>query len=770
MTALPDPVRSAVQVTGLVQGVGFRPHVHRLAHQFGLVGWVNNDTAGVNIEIEGAPEAVEKFVELLRSEPPPLARVHEVRTEPRPVQGEHDFCIRASLDGGAVETYVAPDSALCADCLHELFDPIDTRFRYPFITCTNCGPRFTITKSLPYDRPNTTMAHFPLCRRCAAEYHDPANRRFHAQPLACPDCGPQLWFEHDGRSHQGTDEVIAAAQRVLASGGVVAVKGVGGYHLACDARDEQAVATLRARKHRPDKPFAVMARDLTAARRFADISMVEADLLSSTAAPIVLLRRRHDVLAPGLAPGSPNIGVLLPYAPLHHLLFAAAPDLDPPLYDTLVMTSGNVSDEPICFDDDDARVRLASIADAWLGHDRPIHVPCDDSVVRVDDGTPLLLRRSRGYAPMPVPLPVDTTAILAVGGELKNTFCIARGRRAWLSQHIGDMGSLETLRAFDRSLEQFQSLYRVDPLTVVSDLHPAYHTTTWADSAAIDDRVRVQHHHAHLAALLAEHGRGIDSRVIGIVFDGTGFGLDESIWGGEVLVGGYLDTVRFAHLRSVPLPGGDAAVRKPYRSALAHLWSAGIEWGDDLPCVAIVPDPERRLLSQQFETGAMTVPTSSMGRLFDAVASILGIRHIVTYEAQAAMELEESARAGLTDDPPMYRFDVGVDEIDPRPVVRALVCDLRRGVSTAACAAGFHLAVANAVVSTALAARETSGLTEVGLTGGVFQNAVLTSLTRARLAADGFGVLTHRLVPPNDGGLALGQVAVAAARSMNPRS
>ena len=754
-------VRHRIRVRGVVQGVGFRPFVHRLATGLRLGGHVGNDADGVFVEVEGDSTEVVAFERRLVVERPPLARIDAVEAEPIVAVGECDFHIVDSDAAPVGRTFVPPDVAVCDDCLQELRDPTDRRYRYPFINCTNCGPRFTITCGLPYDRPNTTMRGFPLCPECAAEYHDPLDRRFHAQPVACAVCGPRLWFEAPTGVVVGTDAAIAATQRALADGAVVAVKGLGGYHLACDARSPVAVTTLRQRKSRADKPFAVMVRDLAGAERLAEISQREADLLTGHQRPIVLVRRRGAaVLTPLVAPGNPLIGVLLPYTPLHHLLFEPVPGADAPVPDVLVMTSGNLSDEPICYDDADARQRLRRIADAWLIHDRPIQVPCDDSVLRVVDGDELPIRRSRGYAPLPVRIPVETAPRLAVGGELKNVFCLASGRDAWMSQHIGDMGSVETLVAFERSVRQFAEMYRVDAELLVADAHPGYQTRRWAEARIPGAVALVQHHHAHIAAVMAEHGVAAGERVIGFAFDGTGYGTDGAIWGGEVLVAGYDGFERMAHLRYVPLPGGDAAIRKPYRTALAQLWAAGIEWSADLAPVRTCSPEERNVLRRQLERGVQCVPSSSMGRLFDVVSSLLDIRHIVSYEAQAAIELENIAEAGIGA-ARVYRFARAGADIDPTPLIRAVIDDIRSGCPSGAIAAGFHLAVADLVADAAVHVRDRTGLDTVALSGGVFQNALLVRLTRAALAARAFTTLTHRVVPPNDGGLALGQVVVA---------
>jgi hydrogenase maturation protein HypF len=760
-------VRRHVRVRGLVQGVGFRPFVHRLATERGLSGIVGNDTDGVFIEVQGSPRDVADFLTEV-AVGPPLAAVSAVDVANATCRPDAAFTIVASVGGDAPATYVAPDAAVCDDCVAELFDLADRRYRYPFINCTNCGPRFTITTALPYDRATTTMAGFDLCPACQDQYADPADRRFHAQPLACAACGPRITLVHGDDVIEGTDAVIAAAQRLLARGRIIALKGIGGFHLACAAGDDTAVARLRVRKSRPHKPLAVMAADLATARELGHVDEREAALLSSPARPIVLLRRRESAsdLAPSVSAGSPLVGVMLPYAPLHHLLFAPVPGHFAEVPGVLVMTSGNLSEEPICIDDADALDRLGGIADAFVLHDRPIHVACDDSVVRIVDGRVMPVRRSRGYVPMPVRLPVATVPTLAVGGEMKNTFCISRGRDAWLSQHIGDMGSVETLEMFEHSVGQFRSLYAIEPERLALDRHPGYHTTGWAYRSPIADASEVQHHHAHLAALLAEHDRPLDARIAAAVFDGTGYGDDGTIWGGEVLVGGYGAAERVAHLSPVSLPGGDATVRRPYRSALAHLAAAGIEWSADLPPVTAARSGELALLAGQIGHASWSVPCTSMGRLFDAVASLIGLRHEVTFEGQAAVELEHLAAQSAT--VRRYRFEIAGPEINTAGLLAAIVGDVRAGVEPSAIAAGFHDAVATMIADVARQRRECDGIDTVGLTGGVFQNAVLTAAARRLLEADGFAVLVHERVPPNDGGLALGQLAVAAARSVAP--
>jgi hydrogenase maturation protein HypF len=773
-----------LHVTGVVQGVGFRPFVYGLAQTHGLAGFVGNNSGGVFIEIEGPASALSAFQSDLVQRKPPLAHIEAVAVEDLTPLGESGFRIVESASEPAANTLISPDICLCADCRRELFDPNDRRYRYPFINCTNCGPRFTIIKDIPYDRPLTTMADFEMCPACLAEYHDPLNRRFHAQPNACPECGPQVWLEESRpptadrrpRSWPGED-ALERARSLLQQGRIIAVKGIGGFHLACDAASDDALQTLRNRKGRVDKPFAIMVADLEAARALAEVSDAEAALLTSRERPIVLLRRRPQAaLSALIAPGNPYLGVMLPYTPLHELLLEGR--------GPLVMTSANYSDEPIVKDNAEARERLAQLADALLMHNRDIHVHCDDSVMRVlnlqspisansssKNGDYLPLRRSRGYAPFPVKLPFSVRPTLAVGGELKATFCLARDDYAFMSQHIGDMENLETLQAFERAVEHFQAIFRCRPEIIVSDLHPRYLSARWAHEHAGDRRhIRVQHHHAHIASVMAENGY-TGGRVIGFSFDGTGYGTDGAIWGGEVLLADYAGFDRALHLAYVPLPGGDAAVKRPYRTALAHLHAAGVAWDDDLPPVAACPPAERTVLAHQLRTGLNAVPTSSLGRLFDAVAALCGIRQTVTYEAQAAIEMEALAVDGTDwgtgEADATYAFEIGATAFDAAPVIRAMVADLRKGVAAPVIAAKFHQSVAELVLTLSRRLRAEHGMETVALSGGVFQNVTLLAHTLRRLRAAGFEVLTHRLVPPNDGGLALGQAVIGAKRTLD---
>ncbi len=777
-----------IHIRGVVQGVGFRPFVYNLAAGLGLEGWVLNSSSGVEIEALGPAAALEAFVRRLEAEAPPLARIEEVQVtllDPAAVQLSQPgaFVIRHSEGRPGEFLPISPDVAICDDCLRELFDPTDRRYRYPFINCTNCGPRFTIIRDIPYDRPNTTMAPFQMCPDCQAEYDNPADRRFHAQPNACPVCGPQVWLQVGKRVLARREEAIRAAREMLQAGRIVAVKGLGGFHLACDATADAPVALLRERKGRVDKPFALMSFDLPAVERCCHLNDEEHALLTSRERPILLLRARSDgPISPLVAPGQRHLGVMLPYTPLHYLLLEPADDF--PI--ALVMTSGNYSEEPIVTSNEEALTRLAGLADAFLLNDRAIHARCDDSVTRIFRGVELPLRRSRGYAPYPVRLPVSTRPTLAVGADLKNTFCLTRERYAFLSQHIGDMEKYETLEFLSQMVVQLARTFRVRPEVVVVDMHPAYLSGRYgrdlveggalagegrevlADEATL---LPVQHHHAHIAACMAENGLDGGRPVIGLALDGTGYGTDGAIWGGEVLVADYRTFRRAGHLRYMPLPGGDAAIRRPWRVALAYLWAAGLPWEEDWPPVAAVSREERDLLRRVLERGLNVVPTSSCGRLFDAVAALAGLRQEITYEAQAAMELEgvvEPTEEGLYPFP--LEWEGGVWLADPRPLLRAVVRDVRTGVPAGRIAARFHNALADLLLRFCQKVRQEAGLEEVALSGGAFQNVTLLEKVVPALEAAGFAVHTHRLVPPNDGGVSLGQAAIAQGGRMEEAS
>jgi hydrogenase maturation protein HypF len=748
-----------IHITGVVQGVGFRPFVYGLATRLEITGWVRNTSAGVDIEVDGSPEAVTTFIEALQQEAPPLARIDEVHVEERDPDNFSTFEIMHSVAVEDAFQPISPDVSLCEDCLRELSDPNDRRYRYPFINCTNCGPRFTIIEDIPYDRPNTTMAPFAMCPDCAAEYKNPHDRRFHAQPVACPVCGPKVWLEENGKRVAEREEAIQAAREMLRGGKVVAVKGLGGFHLACDATNIEAVATLRRRKLRVDKPFALMMPDLATVESHCFLDAVERDLLVSHQRPIVILRRRAESsVVRDVAPSQDTMGVMLPYSPLHVLLMEPGPDFP----EALVMTSGNLSEEPIAIENSEARKRLAELADAFLLHDRDIRTRCDDSVMRTFSKGVYPLRRSRSYAPFPVNLPWETPPLLATGAELKNTFCLTRGRYAFLSHHIGDVENYETLHSFEDGVAHYESLFRVKPEILAYDLHPDYMATCYALDRAEKENlpaVGVQHHHAHVASCMVENGLSEKNVVIGVSFDGTGYGDDGAIWGGEFLLAGYRNYQRPFHLAYSPMPGGESAVRQPWRLALAWLEQTNLEWDEDLPPVKEVNSEILSIVRRQLELGLNAPITSSMGRLFDAVSSLAGVRQVVNYEAQAAIELEALVDP---DEENHYPFALGKDEIDPTPVIRAIVTDMGAGLPVGRIAARFHNGVALMVAHVCNQLRDQHGVSEVVLSGGVWQNMILLTLTERLLRESDFTVYIHRKVPTNDGGLALGQAAVAA--------
>jgi hydrogenase maturation protein HypF len=746
-TAFPDGPRArrGIRVRGTVQGIGFRPTVYRLAHELALGGFVRNDSEGVWIEVEGAPDPLARFVERLVREVPPLGRIDALEVVELAAAGEHDFAVAASAAWAIARAIVPADAATCDDCLRELHDPHDRRHRYPFINCTNCGPRYTIVRDIPYDRARTTMSAFALCAACRAEYDDPGDRRFHAEPNACPACGPRLTFIGDGAATVSGDAAVHAALAELAAGRIVAVKGLGGYHLAVDAAREDAVARLRERKRRPHKPLAVMARSLAHVDAIAEVSAAARRALASPARPIVLCPLRPGAaIAPAVAPGLREIGAMLPYTPLHHLLLAGPP--------ILVMTSGNRAEEPIARDDDDARRRLAGIADAFLVHDREIHTRADDSVVRCVAGGVQPVRRSRGFVPDAIALGAAAPSICAVGAELKNTVCVTRDDQAYLGPHIGDLENHETYAFFVEVIGKLGRLLAVTPEIVAHDLHPDYLSTRWA-LAAGRPREPVQHHHAHVASCMVDNG--VAGSVIGVAFDGTGCGPAGDLWGGEFLLADLVGATRLAHLRPIALAGGEAAIREPWRLAAAALVDAGLPLGR-LARVPRLPHVVKLLDRAPRATGA--------GRWFDAVAALCGLRDAITYEGQAAVDLEAAAAPG---DHAPYPFEVDAGapaSVDLRPTVRALVADLDRGVDVPAVAARFHRTLAAIVVDGARRARALTGVGRVALSGGCFQNRILTETALALLADEGFDVLVHRRVPPNDGGVALGQAAVTAHR------
>ena len=765
MTAEPNPIhRQSIAVRGLVQGVGFRPFVHRLASEEQLSGFVSNDSDGVSIEVEGPAANLASFLSRLRAEAPPLARIDSVTAHDLPLRAEAGFTIIPSQTYGPVSTAIPADAATCQDCLHEILDTSDRRYRYPFTNCTNCGPRFTITRQIPYDRPQTSMAGFTMCLDCQAEYDDPANRRFHAQPNACPTCGPHLWLVDSHGNEIRENDPIALTIDLLLEGRILAIKGIGGFHLAVDAANEDAITRLRQRKHRNEKPFAVMVRGLDAARSICSLTAEDEALLETPARPIVLARQRANTpIAPTVAPGLPLLGVFLPYAPLHHLLFAD------PRIPALVMTSANLSEEPIAIDNDEALSRLKDIADAFLLHNREILQRCDDSVAAIVDSVPQLIRRARGYVPHSVPLPIDSPPLLAVGGHLKNVFTLARGRYAYQSQHLGDLESPSGLHFFEESLAHLKRTFDIEPTAVVHDLHPNYLSTTWAKQFAAERNlplIAVQHHHAHIAACIAESR--LTGPVIGLALDGTGYGSDGRIWGGEVLIVD-LDTPdfrRFAHLSYTPMPGGDAAVREPWRMAFDHLLSAGFSI-EEVQELTAATDHEARLLARMIDRELNSPLTSSLGRLFDAVASIVINRRAVDYEAQAAIELEGIAiDAPLNLDDKSYLpelLDGSPYQIGTKPLWQAIVRDLRANIAAESISARFHAAIARAFVQCAILAREATGIQQVAMSGGCLHNRRLAQLLRAGLESNGFSVHRHKHVSPGDGGLSYGQAVVASA-------
>jgi len=758
--------RLHIEVKGIVQGVGFRPFVYRLAKNCHLNGWVRNTSGNVTIEVEGAEEAVSQFLTLLKEKAPPTAHVQDIVTRKLPGKGDIGFEIRESQPEPDKYQPVSPDLATCPECLAEVFDPENRRHLYPFTNCTNCGPRFTIIRDIPYDRPLTTMSRFTMCPECQAEYDDPLDRRFHAQPNACPKCGPSLQLtDAEGIPLSSADPLQKAAE-LLRQGYIVAVKGLGGFQLACDATSHEAVARLRERKRRPGKPFALMMASIAEIERHCHVSPEEAGLLLSANAPILLLKWRQDTsdVTPLVAENNKYLGVMLPYTPLHHILlrYAARP---------LVMTSGNLSEEPICQNNDEALHRLHGIADYFLRHNRDIHARYDDSVYLVERSTSRAIRRARGYAPTPIPLPFKARQVLACGAEEKNTFCLTRDEYAFLSQHIGDMDNEETMAHFEHTIDLYQKLFRIQPEIIAYDLHPEYLSTKYALKYAAEKGLKtvvVQHHHAHIVSCLAEN----DYRepVIGVAFDGVGYGSDGNLWGGEFLVGDWSDFERAAHLEYVPMPGGAAAIRRPYRMALGYIYSLlGPKTSlDGLPLMSKIPADEVNVVTIQLERRLNSPLTSGAGRLFDAVSALAGVRGQVDYEAQAAIELEMLAPDDVTHFEP-YPFTISENEnpavIKLRELISAVVHDVRNGIEPSEVSARFHRTMAEMILETCRLISRQSSLKTVALSGGVFQNRLLLNLAIGMLEKEGFQVLSHRLVPCNDGGIALGQAVIASYKA-----
>ncbi|HEV7374540.1 MAG TPA: carbamoyltransferase HypF [Pyrinomonadaceae bacterium] len=757
--------RVQILVRGIVQGVGFRPYVFSLARRRTLTGRVFNNTTGVLIDVEGDASTIEGFINELKLNPPPLSLIESIERSPNLDPANYpDFLIVESEASGEKFMPISADISTCEDCLREMFDSQNRRYRYPFINCTACGPRFTIIEDIPYDREKTTMRDFEMCDACRAEYENPLDRRFHAEPTACAACGPSLTlFDADRRGalldSTNEDEKVSRARLLLSSGNILAIKGIGGFHLACDALDTEAVERLRCRKYREDKPFALMANSVDVIRNYCFVSEVEAALLASERRPIVLLKKRPGANIPeAVAPNVNTLGFMLPYTPLHYLLLE---NLDRPL----VMTSGNVSDEPISYDDVDARERLRGIADYFLLHDRRIHMRTDDSVARIHDGQEMILRRSRGYAPAPVRTSFKFgREILACGAELKNTFCLTRDHYAFVSHHIGDLENLETLTSYEQGIEHFKRLFHLQPDVVVHDLHPEYLSTKYA--LALDDsltKVGVQHHHAHVASCMADNL--LEGEVIGVAMDGLGFGTDGRMWGGEFFVANFLEAERVAHLDYVPMPGGAKAIREPWRMAAVYLHRA---LGDDflklnIPFTEKMDARAWTTLRRMTMSGTNSPETSSMGRLFDALASLLDLKQVVNYEGQAAIELEAIADPHCTQG---YEFEVTLDGhlVKAEAVIRRAVEDLLEGVSPRKVSAKFHLGVARLIAEIARRVRTEGSYNRVVLSGGVFQNMLVLEATRRILKRDGFEVFTHKRVPPNDGGISLGQAAIVNAR------
>jgi hydrogenase maturation protein HypF len=756
-------VRASVQAEGIVQGVGFRPFVYDLAQRHGLAGWVLNDARGVQIEVEGSDEHVAAFLSALSS-PPPLAMVERTQVSYTAPAGYTGFEIRESVKGEERLTLISPDMALCEECRRELFDPKDRRFRYPFINCTNCGPRFTIIEDIPYDRAKTTMAPFEMCPDCRREYHDPLDRRFHAQPNACPVCGPQVRLLDNTGAEVQADDLIGETLCLLKVGKIVCVKGLGGFHFACDAANESAVSLLRGRKYREDKPFALMCRDLGVVEGICVLDDVSKELLQSKERPIVVLPRRPDcAIAPSVAPGQGTLGVMLPYTPLHHLLFSNG-------LASLVMTSGNMSDEPIAYEDAEATERLGRIADFFLVHNREIRTRCDDSVVKPFRGKGAFLRRARGYVPFPIRLPQGGPTVLACGAELKNTFCLTKGDYAFLSHHIGDLENYETMRSFEEGIGLIKRLFQIEPACVVHDLHPGYLATRYALKYAGEQgvpKIGVQHHFAHALSCMAEHG--LEAPALAVVMDGTGYGEDGTVWGGEFLEVTLKGYTRLGHLRTIPLPGGDRAAKEPWRMAAAYLDRVfGRAERVDIPFIKRLDLGQWSTLREAIEAGINSPLCSSTGRLFDAVSALIGVRGHINYEGQAAIELEQMAREGEAGEyPPEISQDNGCIILDPDPVIEAVVKDIKKDEDPSVISARFHNSVARGIAQMAIKMREQTGLSDVILSGGVFQNHLLMGRAWDLLEGDDFQVYIHHKVPANDGGVALGQAYHAIALQGN---
>ncbi len=759
-------INKRIHITGIVQGVGFRPTVYNLAKRYSLAGWVLNNAHGVEIELHGSEVNVQAFIKDLQQNPPPLAVIDSFTVDDSENQVFVGFQIRHSEDDPADFLPVSPDLNICPDCHRELFDPSNRRYRYPFINCTNCGPRFSIVTGIPYDRPNTSMAGFALCPDCSKEYQDPSNRRFHAQPIACPVCGPQVWYEEHGQKLAERQDAIQAARQALAEGKILAVKGLGGFHLACDAQNPQTLEKLRLRKRRSGKPFALMAFDLEKIKEFASVNPEEEKLLTSPMAPAVLLETTEagKVLARLVAPDQNRLGFMLPYTPLHLLLLEPAEGF----LKVLVMTSGNLSEEPIAYSNAEAQRRLSDLADGFLLHDRPIHTRIDDSVVSVIEGLPHIQRRARGYAPLPLQITTSTIPTLACGTELKNTFCLVRDRYAFVSHHIGDLENQETLTAFEDAVRHYENIFRIKPQLLAADMHPNYLASRYAHQRSADENlplVEVQHHHAHIVSCMADNGLNQKEAVIGLAFDGTGYGTDGAIWGGEVLISNWEKFERPYHLEYVSLPGGDAAVRKPARMALSLILHAGINPESyAFPFHQSLDQDERAAVANQVRTGFNTPKTSSLGRLFDGVAALIGLHQQISYEAQNAIALETIADP---EEQSRYDFPIENGQILVSPAIRTIVRDIEQKTAPAVISARFHNGLADCAVHVSEQIRTQTGLRQVVLSGGVWQNKILIKRTITALNASGFEIFWPHKLPTNDGGVSLGQALVALAVSGN---
>jgi len=751
-------VGKSIRISGIVQGVGFRPFVYTQAITHHITGWVRNSSAGVEIIANGIQANIDQFINIIRTQPPPLARIDSLSVTDIMPDGYSQFEITESASKAGEFIPISPDVSICDDCLHELFDPGNRRYRYPFINCTNCGPRFTIIRDIPYDRPFTTMAAFTMCATCQGEYNNPLDRRFHAQPIACSTCGPHIWFESPNGKKIWGEEGLQKTREWIRKGKIIAVKGLGGFHLVCNALDEKAVDRLRERKKRSDKPFAVMAFNLEKAKKYCDLTAAEIELLISKEKPIVIVKRKEGTELPlTIAPFSNKLGIMLPYTPLHYLLLEPTREFP----DLLVMTSGNMSEEPISYTNESAKSEMQTIADAFLFHDRDIETRVDDSVVMEVQQSVYFLRRSRGYAPNPIPLNSPLSEILAVGAELKNTFCLTRDKYAFISHHIGDLQNMETLTAFEEGIPHFEKIFKVNPTAIACDLHPDYLSTQYAYNRAQQSNIPmipVQHHHAHLASCLADRQWETDEPVIGVIFDGTGLGTDGKIWGGEIFWGGFRKVERKYHLAYLPLPGGDAAIRHPYKIAAAYLWAMDIDWDNVIPSISAFNPQEREILQTQLEKQINCPQTSSMGRLFDAVASLTGLRQQVNYEAQAAIELENAIDVSIQE---AYPFGINGEIIDPTPVIKAVVRDLLAGKMAGEISAKFHNGIRRLILDVCTEIASQTGCRNVALSGGVMQNKYLITHTIHDLLMAGFTPIFHKNVPPNDGGIALGQAIIA---------